>query len=267
MFYGRFMHSFLEFTALVKGKQLDINGLLILSLTLILILTGIFLAPIMVLAGLDPFTQIARKYYLTLNTGSLRDYVVILLCFVLTQWCTLELSRIYITASIPTMTMFNMYLHILQNIMSRPLNQRTLFLYQQLQLINKAGANMIATVAGAFLGIGFFIFVLGNWIIVAGLSLIPFDLYLILNGIILIAYFILFQTVPSAIKCNEVSSKIIRKWKHKILQVGWVKYWKKKIEAQQNISIPYALTTFEKDTQINYYASIVIYTVNALILF
>lgn len=79
----------------------------------------------------------------------------------------------------------------------------------------------------------------------------------------------MFETVPLAIKCDSTSRDIIRIWKFQVHMYSVSSernYLKRRVRAQQPVAIHYAQTKYEKDTQVNYYFSIVNYTINVLLL-
>ncbi len=254
--------------ALKNGRAIDSNGVLLNVLTVVLIFSGMFLGPVAVIAGFDPITQVVKAIFPKSSQTPLYKFTAYVVAYVLTQWCTLEASRIYITISIPTMTICNIYLRCLRIIGKRGLSYNTLLLYHQLHCLNQTGMYVIANIAGTLMGIGFVIMTLGNWIIFSAWNLVPFEVYALTFCITNIAYFIVVQTVPLAISCNECCQKLIEMWKVDIFQrKALIGYWKRKVEAQQPVSFYYAMSRFEKSTQVNYYSGLVNYTVNALILF
>ncbi len=207
-------------------------------------------------------------YFSSTSSYWIPEYLIYALAYILTQWCTLEATRIYIALCIPTMTICNIYLRTLKVIGSSELNIRTLLLYTQLHCINQIGMRVIAKIAGAFMGVGFLLFVIGNWIILKGWNILPVQVYVLIFGIVVIAYFVLVQTIPLAISCNEFCKGIINRWETGLSSPNrHLRYWKRKVRAQQAISFYYALTRFERNTQVNYYSAIVSYTTNALMLF
>lgn len=259
---------FLEISVFQRNESIDINGLMVNTLTLILILAGILLAPPTVVLGLDQISQIILTHFSSILRFQIIKFIIYVLIYTLTQWCTLEATRIYITLCISTMTICTIYLRSLKILQTRGFNMRTLLLYHQVHCINQIGMRVIGKIAGAFMAVGFILFVLGNRIILLGCNLLPIGIYVIIYSIIVSAYFVVVQTIPIAIACNEFCKGLVSKWKTSVLEHRReVKYWIKKLSAQQLISFYYALTKFERDTQVNYYFAIVNYTTNALIMF
>lgn len=247
---------------------MDVNGVLVVVFAISVITGGIFLAPILVYFGFDSVTQIFSIIFPhILDTPSIKFFVQIV-SYLLLQWISIEGSRIYISVCIPTMTICTLYLNILKIIKDEPLNLKTILLYQQLSCINQMGLKVIAGIAGTLMSAGFFLSIFGNWVIVSGGSLIPKQIYVYILGTTIISYIIIDQTIPLAIGFNELSCDILMKWRFNVLsQKAGIKYWKKKIRAQQTLSFYYGYTKFERDTQVNYYSNIVNYSINALIVF
>lgn len=265
------LHLFsLELLASRNGKKLDVWGLFIMTFTIILLLVGIFLAPFGILAGLDPFTQTINAYCSTLLSNLPFKYTSYLTCYILTQWCTLEATRTYIIVLVSIMTALNVTLCQLDLIIKLPLKTATLLMYEELKCISNIGSNTIALFAGSQMGIGFTIVVFNNWIILKGWDLVPVQVYVMIVFISLICYSVISYSVPLSIECDSKSNDIVRKWAYEVSLYSTKldrKYWSRKVKAQQPISIHYAHTKFEKDTQVNLYSCIVNYTINALMLF
>ncbi len=261
---------FLELICLLKGKKIDICGLFASALTAILLSLGVFLAPCAILGGLDPFTQTMNVYCANFINKPLFKYIGYFICYVLTQWCTLEATRIYIMILVPIVTLCHLYILHLNLIRQRPLTNATLLLYEELNCVNQIGCNVIALIAGSLMGIGFIIFVFVNWIILKGLGIVPIELYVMIVLMAITSYSVISQSVPLAIKCYTSSSSMICMWSFKVLGCSTVaekRYWRRRVTAQQPVALHYAQTKFEKDTQLNFYSNIVNHTINALILF
>ncbi len=142
----------------------------------------------------------------------------------------------------------------------------TLLLFHQLHCINQICTPIFKVIAGTLMGIGFFMFVFGNWLVISSWDVFPIELYCMDCGILIICYFILFQTVPLAAKCNDVSCDLIAIWKQELgINVVFRKYWTRMIRAQRPVAFYYASTKFERSTKINYYSSIIDCTINVLL--
>ncbi len=246
-------------------EKWDKNGILVNGLTIVLILAGTAMSPILVLSELDPQYLLVQVYM----PSSLRNWYykvpLMILRLVWIQALTLEASRIYLFVCIPTTTVCSIYLRILAVIGKRPLTNRTVTLYNMLQCINQICMKIIATVAGTLMGFGLFIFIIGNWIVIKCWDIFPLNLYCLLVGVLLVVYFILFQTVPLAVKVNQTSANIIRGWKREARCKR--QFWKRQIWALQPVAFYYAFTKYEKGTTINFYFNIVNYTINVLLLY
>lgn len=253
------------------GKKPDVFGLLLISLAITLLFVGVFIAPIGVVAGLDPFTQTMNIYFIRFLSNSYFKLAGYLICYIVTQWCTLEATRIYILILVPFLSMFYLFVCQLDLLKKRPIIKikTTLLLYEGLNCINQIGSNVIARIAGSLMSIAFFILVFINWILLKGWNLVPVPLYIMICFIAVIIYTVIFQSIPLEIKCNTASIDIIQRW---IFQVSMFSpssernYLRRRVRAQQPVAIHYAQTKFEKDTQVNYYVSIVNYTINVLLL-
>lgn len=169
---------------------------------------------------------------------------------------------------VPVMTLCNILLFILGTIRKRKLNMDNILLYHELYCINQVAVSPISVVTGELMSFGLVIFVFGNWMVVSVWDLVSVEIYLINVGVVVIAYFVLFQTIHMAIQVNEVSIEIIREWKIKSRMCfrGGL-YLKKMIPSLRPVAFYYGLTKFEKDTKVNYYSNIVDNTINVLMLF
>ncbi len=228
-------------------------------------MAGTCLSTVVVLTGWDPLNQLIQFYVPQVLEYWCAKLFLIILRISWIQWVSLEASRTYLFICIPTMTVCSIYLRILAVFEKRVLNDRTLHLYRMLYCINQISVHIVATVAGTLMGFGFFIFVIGHWILLKCWNTIPLEVYLLATGIIIVTYFILLQTVPLAAKVNEKSTNIIQSWKQN--ENFYRKYWRRQVWATQPVAFHYAFTKFEKATTINYYCTIVNYTINVLLLY
>ncbi len=126
---------------------------------------------------------------------------------------------------------------------------------------------IIAWAAGTFLGVGYIIFLVGNWVLLSGFDKLPFELCMAVAGITLVAYLVLFQTLPLVVRINKESNQILNNWKLSVGSTsGGLMYWKRELKAQQPVWVYYAQTKFEKATKINYYSNIAECTINVLLI-
>lgn len=228
---------------------------------------GVFRASFGVIADLDPFTQTMNVYCTRFVRNVYYKYTCYLICYMVTQWCTLEASRIFILILVPLLSMFNLFLCHLNIIRKRPIVKTTLLLYEGLNCINQIGSNVIARISASNMGIAFIILVFINWIILKGWSLVPVEIYVMLFCLAILSYAFIFQTIPLAIKCDSTSTEIIRTWSFQVHSASSERsYLKRRVKAQQPVAIHYAQTKYEKDSQVHYYVSIVNYSINFLLL-
>lgn len=247
---------------------MDVNGLLVNGLTIMILIAGTFLAPIFIYFGYDSISQAVKIQFPHILDIFLISFSIKIVNYLLNQWITMEACRIFISVSIPTMTICNMYLNILRTIRNEPLNLRTLLFYHQLHCINQIGMKIIAGIAGTFMCIGFVVSIWGNWVIVSGGCFLPTEIYFYVLGITFIVYIIIDQTIPLVIKFNELSIEILLQWKYNVFrQTAQVRYWKKKIRAQTLVYFYYGYAKFDRDTRVNYYSSIVNNSINAMLAF
>lgn len=161
-----------------------------------------------------------------------------------------------------------MHMRVLVILTKRQLNMITLHLYQQLNCINKITIYLFARLIGFMLGFGLVLFVVGNLICITEFNIFPVFMYKNLVEITAIAYTILFEALTMPVQVNEESNRIINSWKENIcFKSKRRRFWIMKIQAQQPVSIYYAKTKCDHDTQVGYYFNIVDHTVNALLLF
>lgn len=239
-----------------------------MNVSIILMIIGTFLAPLGVLLELDPITVSLSLHFPNLSAKSFPVYIIqTVITYLLVQWCTLESTRVYITILLPTIATCHIYLKCLKEIACRRLCGPTLILYNQLYCINQIGIEFVKAVAGAMLGIGFCILVVGNWVVIRCYGVLPVEIYLLVLGVLLVVYFFDSQTIPYAIQSNELSEKVQQQWKMFLFfKMGRIGYWSRVVASMRSISFYYAMTRFEKSTKTKYYATIVEYTVTLLIL-
>lgn len=255
-----------EIVKIWRGEQPDKCGLLLIVLVVILIFAGVIIPPLAIILELDPIYILVQVHRPKMLTKFSTKFLVLIIRSIWAGWCALEATRIYVFVAIPTMTLCNIYLRILNTLKNSPLNNRTLFLFSQLHCINQILIPIIKIVAGTLMGAGYFMFVFGNWLIISCWGVLPIEVYFVNGGILMICYFILFQTLPLAAKCNEVSCDLIVRWKQELgKNVGFKRYWTKTVRAQRAIAFYYALTKFERSTKVNYYSVIIDGTINALL--
>lgn len=228
-------------------------------------MVGIFLAPAVFLFGVDPYSLFVEYHNLRISKDFYFLYIIQQAAiYIIVQWCTLESTRVYITFLAPALIVFTLYIDCLNTIFTKSLNDAVISLYNQLYCINQAGTETLRTLMGLMFVSGFVLIVLGNWLVLAGWNIIPFEMYCAVLAMLLVCYFTIGETVPYAIRSNELSEAILHRWRSQVL--GKKKQWIRIVRARRPIAFYYALTKFEKETQVNYYSNIVDYTVNLLLL-
>lgn len=188
--------------------------------------------------------------------------VVIIRYFILQVVC-LEMARTSITIFGPIMPFCDVYIKCLSLLYKMSLSQYSFRFYQQLRCISLVGKSVFVKLGAAIMASVLVSMVAGNWVIIAGWSVLPKSIYFAIAGNNLVEYFVLFQTVPMLARINDLSSKILQCWKKAGSKSS---YWKRVLKAQKPIAFYYGFTKFEKETTINYVANVVNNTVNVLIL-
>lgn len=244
------------------------TGLGVFVLTATMLISGTLTGPFGVLVGYDPFSVFFRTHFPTFSKTSPGLFIAIQTINLFSlQWNTLESSRIYLTLGIPIMLVCSMYLGCISKIQKMSLHPASLIIYHQLHCINQVIIFVMRNVVGVCLGIGLPFLALGNWIVLKGWNEYPTNLYFVVLGLLLAAYFFLFQTLPLAIQCDEQSRDLCRKWQIMLTdKKDKIQYWSKVLRAQRCVSIYYALTKLDLDTKSNYYSSILDYTINLLLM-
>lgn len=243
-------------------------GVATFILVSIIVLDGIVLPSIAVLAEMDPISLVIRFWFPNLKTLSYPLYLTQqAVTYLFLQWFAMEMARIYVFVYIPAMSVCYIYAKCLKRISSRALNEQTVILYDQLYCINQIGLEYIRIIAGVFMGFGLCFVVFCNWTVITCWAVLPTKIYAVVFGVMLIFYSFVALALPPAINSNEFSEQIIRKWKNQMKVNGRrIIYWDKRLRARRPISFYYASTKFEKETIVNYYACVVNYTLNVLII-
>lgn len=250
-----------------KGLPYDNTGIMANGLVIIEILCGIFLPPVFILEGLDPPNKLFQYYFPEQKDNQFLTVPFLLLRMIWGYWCTLELARIYTIFMIPVMTIFSLYFSALESITNRTLSITTVQLYQQLHCINQIGLEIIRTFAGALMTVGTLSLVLSNWVIISGWNSFPPMVYILVGLFATEVYFVVFESITQAGKSNELSKKIICKWKDEIDWKWFSKpYWERVARAQRPVSIYYAFTKFEKETKVNYFTNVIDRSVDVILL-
>lgn len=119
------------------------------------------------------------------------------------------------------------------------------------------------------MGIGFLVMVLCNWLVLEGWELLPVEMHIAVCGCLSVSYFVLLQTLPFAIRLNELSEGLIKIWNKQVVTITPSRmkvYWNKFVRSKLPEAVYYAMTKFERDTMINYFSSIIDYTINLLLI-
>lgn len=235
-------------------------------MVVVLTLVGIFLAPALVMFDIDPLSLKLQHCFSSIHHPSDLFYyfakIVISLVF---QWCTLESARICINVLVPVINFANMYLVCLRRILTANtgLDEKIVFWYNQHYCIHQRGMDILRKLGGTVMGIGFILILLCNWMVLTGWQKMPLEIYFVIVGLLVVVYFILSQTMPIAIRCNEISESILQNWKGQLQRKK--SYWSKILVSKRPIAFYYAMTKFEIETKINYYSNIAQYTINLIL--
>lgn len=146
---------------ILRGSCRNINGVLSLALMIIVITTGIFIAPAASILDLNPISLfVCHRWPSFSKPDTILYSFQKVLSFLICHWCSLESSPVLLVVAVSTMTVFKIYLECLKKLYKQALSESTVALYNQLYCINQAGIEVIRPMAGALLGIGFIIVVL-----------------------------------------------------------------------------------------------------------
>lgn len=190
-------------------------------------------------------------------------FFIIALRYSLMQPVCLEMTRTAIIIFGPVLPFCDVYIRCLKELLKLPKSQVNLQRYKQLQFINQVGRNVALTLAAAVMASVLISLVAGNWAMISGWNALPITVYFAVVGLTFTEYFVIFQTISKLSHVNDLSSKILQKWKR---DTGRSFYWKRIIKSQMPIAFYYGLAKFDKDTSMNYGSHIVDYTVNILML-
>lgn len=164
--------------------------------------------------------------------------------------------------------MCNSYLEIISFFLKVPLCPRLLLWYNNLHCVNQIGQTTLATLSGILMAFGLGIIVVFNSLLIVGWNLLPLTVYLLMAALCVVMYFCLFQTLPIVVRCHDRCNRLIQCWKQNVYKKKRFSrlYSLKVIASQRNVAVYYAVTKFEMDTKRNYYSSILLYTINVILL-
>lgn len=228
-------------------------------------LAAISFGPFLILANADVMNLFIEQIF-PHHTPNLFSFI--LRCFV-AQWVGFEFVRINVLIFFSLMLLVNIDIHLVGTLFSKPLNSKTLMLYAELHVINQCGMDILRVVCGSLLASGFFVYVFSNWVLIVGWKFLPVNIYLFIVGLLTIGYFVLIETLPLAIKCNEDTKRLISKWERLIIKYydkgGKNQHWHRICKSLRPIAIYYCMTKFDRETKRNYYANIFNNTINILL--
>lgn len=249
-----------------KKEDANLSGIVAFVVTIMLTILGIVLPPSGIIFGTNPFHLLAKCRYPNLQEKWYMAYVMQkVVTYLIIQWCALESSRVYIAILTPVVVLCNIYLGCLNQILTKPLNDTTLHMYNILYCINQLGIDIIRIAGGALMFFGFWILVLCNCIVLKGWGMFPVEIYVGFVSFLLMIYFALSQTVPLAIRSNELSKELLHCWKNMLVKTSRKRYWSKVVCSKMPVSFYYMMTKFETETKANYYSSIVDNTISYLL--
>lgn len=262
------MNHFAEIRNILSGKSVDVVGLMLFTSTVVLLLVGTLMAPFLIFVRVDPMNTIVQSLFPNFSTNSFPLYIALqTVTYLLCQWVTLESARVYTSIFLPLVICVHINLNCLAKIYCQNLNEKTFTLYDQLYCINQVVVDIGKLFAGALMNIGLLTAVFCNYVVIKCWNTLPTLLYVIVIGVLCVFYIVVDETVPYAIRCGEYSSNMLFNWRRNLSHKDCRrKYWRKLLAGKNPIWIRYALTKFEKGTEVNMYSSIVEYTVNLLII-
>ncbi len=251
---------------MVQFEKFDACGLGVALCSIVLILIGISWAPLAVYVNWDPIFLVLNKHFPGLFQNQLSSGTIFIIRYVLSQWCTLEVTRLCILIFIPLMMFGNSYLAIIFRLQNMTLDNKVIHLYNMLHCVNQTGRETIAILGGFMLSVGIIMLVAINSILISSWSLLPIVLDFLCFNLAVVIYFFIFQTLPIVIKCNDLSLNLLNEWNLSInTQKGFRLYWVKKVKAQRPLAVYYAYTKFEQSTKRNFYSTIIDYTISVVL--
>jgi len=139
------------------------------------------------------------------------------LCFV----CCFEALRTYSVMFIPSMSLCNIYMKCLRQIKAptRPINQTTFKLYDQLRIIHRSGEGIVKVCIQILMGTGYILCLLLNCFTLVGWKIFSLKIYVCAMPITFVIYFVIGETLPKAVYCFDFSYDMIRHyWAMKVTE-------------------------------------------------
>ncbi len=151
----------------------------------------------------DPFNLIleSRCPYIFEFENSLLRFMIFAVRWILLQWSILEGTRVYTINLITIMTFCNSYLNIASHLQNYSFGDKLISLYNQFHYINQIGQTAVAKISGVLMGFGVALFVVLNYVSICEWSRLPAELYFVNVGFAVVAYCVVFQTLPKLVNC------------------------------------------------------------------
>ncbi len=263
------MTFLIELRGVLNGNSTDFLGLIVNFMTWSMLLASYFWAPMCILTNIDPVYQLLRIHYPHLFEDNYVVVILTLVRFIVIQHMAHEGIRLFLTITIPLLTILKTFMDIVYFLSFRPLNRQTILLYNQLHFIciPPMIIDISKVFAGLLLGFGFVIIVSLNWIIIRGWKLVEIEIYIVCVFLNVALCSAVVLALPWACKLDEYSKKVIHEWKVNAHKQHDLKYWLRLIKAQWPVALHYGMTKFDKETKRRYFHNIVNYTANAVLLY
>lgn len=235
----------------------ETHDLLVNCFVLLQFVSGLFLGPILVLANMDPYHSLELIFNIKLN-------YCVRLC--LMHLLTLEFTRSCNIITFPILSIFKIYLSLLNEIRRLPSNWVAVRKYTRLQCINKCGDEAFRLIDGTLMIVGFVLCIIGLWIILQGWKFLPLLLYLMASLTVISGFIVVLVKIPSLVNVYKCSRYLI--------DVHWrrhnnanSRYMRRLFKAQRPICFYYGTAEYTNTTETVYYHNILDSTVSVMLLF
>lgn len=149
--------------------------------------------------------------------------------------------------------------------------EKTLRIYNQLQVLHAGMIGFFTPLAALFLGLNFVILTISTVLCLLSHRILPLHIYAGIPAATAMAYFLLFASLPCAIHCHEESQRLVMVWQRQIAAVSAsntksLRRWQKILTKLRPISFYCGSTgLLTRQTKRKYMASVIDATVNVLL--
>jgi len=181
----------------------------------------------------------------------------------------LEISQTFRTVFNFGLSVFHIYRKCMEvPVLSTWNGERTISIYRQLQTLHAGMIDFFTPLGALFLGLNFIILTVSTVLCLVSYRILPMHIYAGLPAATIMAYFLLFASLPCAIHCHEETQRLILVWHRHIPtnNAATLRFWKRTLRKLQPISFYCGSTgLLTRHSKRIYMASIFEATVNVLL--